>query len=207
MRIFLSPSNQVENGYIGVDTNECEVCYAIATKVKELFDNQAGYKVFLAEKYDKISTRISLSNALLTVSDLHICIHTNAGGGHGSEIFCSTKSKNNKYVLSMYDNISALTPSTDRGIKVNNNLVEIRKTVATCIYIEVDFHDTNGVWLSDNIDNIANAIFNSIINVDGTNKKLYKVQTGAFSNKNNAKLYCEKLREFGIECFIVEENK
>jgi cell division protein FtsN len=38
-----------------------------------------------------------------------------------------------------------------------------------------------------------------------TNKRIYRVQVGAYSNYNNAKTMQEKLKKLGIDSYIKEE--
>ena len=91
MKIYISPSNQDGNNYAFGNTNEMEVCNKIADKVvKGLSLN--GYTVKKAKKGQGMYDSIKESNNFK--ADLHICIHTNAGGGHGTEIYTYDKSAN-----------------------------------------------------------------------------------------------------------------
>ena len=72
MKVYLSPSNQPNNTYNGVATNERDNCRAIANKVK-LSLERCGIEVKIGLKG---SDAVSVSNAF--GADMHLPIHTNA---------------------------------------------------------------------------------------------------------------------------------
>ena len=90
MRIYISPSNQDGNKYAYGNTNEMEVCNKIADKVVEGLALN-GFTVKKAKKGQAMNVSINESNSFK--ADLHICIHTNAGGGNGTVVFVYDKSQ------------------------------------------------------------------------------------------------------------------
>ena len=74
-KIYLSPSNQINNLYAVGNTNECEQCNRIAEYAKIALE-RCGFEVKKAQKGQNINTSIKESNNL--GADLHIPIHTNA---------------------------------------------------------------------------------------------------------------------------------
>lgn len=206
MRIYLSPSNQTNNMYKGGKATECDVCYMIAQKVQDYLSKEHDVK--LGAKNGTMAQRCTESNSYK--ADYHICIHTNAGGGEGTELFCYPTNKDDKYVKAVYNNVSTLTPTKDRGIKTNSTLYEIKVPKAKTIYIECEFHDTHGDWILENVDNLARAIAKAFVsNLDEkaiTEKTtLYKVQVGAFIDKDRATAYSNLLKKLGIDSYIVKE--
>lgn len=209
MKIYLSASNQFDNLYNYGNHTEGEVCHLIAQKVYDFL--KPHHDVKLGGLRDTMSNKVKESN--LFGSDYYICIHTNAGGGEGTEVFCYPSRLNDKYVQSVYKSVASLTPTNDRGIKTNTTFYEIKNTNAICIYIECEFHDTHGDWIYNNVDQIAFAIASAFLNeeqkktltkvdlTDSTN--LWKVQLGAFTTKERAENYAKELNEkYGISTYI-----
>lgn len=205
MKIYLSPSDQSDN-VTATGNTEADQCGNIARKCAELL-NKRGHITLVGDNSSRKSyvKRVQESNKF--GADLHICIHTNAGGGKGTLVMCSEKSKNNQYVRSVYNSVARLTPTPDKGIQVRYDLYEINATKAVCIYLEVEFHDNQHTqaWILDHLDEIAEAIADGISPV--TETILYKVQVGAFKEQENAIKLVEKLKELGYVAIINEERR
>lgn len=208
-KVYLSPSSQTNNGCSGGDT-EAKHCRKIAESAKKyLLLN--GFSVKLADASLDVSGRVNDSNKW--GADVHLPIHTNAGGGDGTLVMCWTGYTGNKYVKNVYNEVSKLSPGKDDGIKVRTDLAEVSGTTAVCVYIEAEFHDTNGAWIDANTDAIGKAIAKGICAADGktfsdsetTEKELYKVQVGAFSVKENADKLAAELKAKGYDTYIVKE--
>lgn len=208
-KVYLSPSSQTNNACSGGDT-EAKHCRKIAESAKKyLLLN--GYEVKLAAEGLDVSERVKDSNEW--GADVHTPIHTNAGGGDGTLVMCWKGYTNNKYVLCVYNELAKLSPGKDDGIKVRTDLAEISDTTAVCVYIEAEFHDTNGKWIDANTDAIGKSIAKGICAADGksfadsetTEKELYKVQVGAFSVKENADKLAAELKAKGYDTYIVKE--
>lgn len=211
-KVYLSPSSQWNNKYAYGNYTEAEICGKIAEATREeLIRN--GYDTRVGSNKSTISQRISESNNW--GADLHIPIHTNAGGGDGTLVMCYTGRENNKYVQSIYRNLANLTPTKDDGIRVRTDLSEITKTECVCVYVECEYHDNNTLakWIVENIPQIAKAVAKGVCEADGkqytenvetesSNEVKYTVQVGAYSEYENAKAQAEKLRQAGFSCFI-----
>lgn len=204
MKIYLSPSDQWDN-VTATGNTEAEQCGKIAKSCAKIL-NARGHITLVGDNSKRKSyvARVQESNKF--GADIHICIHTNAGGGQGTLVLCSQKSKDNPIVRSVYESVAKLTPSTDKGIQVRTNLYEINATKAVCIYIEVEFHDNqhSQQWILDNIDNIAEAIANGVS--PKGESVIYKVQVGAFKNRDNALELQKKLQEIGFSAIVKEER-
>lgn len=204
MKIYISPSDQWSNKTVTGNT-EANQCGKIARTLSTILNKRGNITLVGDNSIEKTyRKRVVESNKF--GSDLHICIHTNAGGGQGTLVLCSDKSKDNQYVKSVYESVAKLTPSKDKGIQTRSDLYEINATKAVCIYIEVDFHDNmeSEKWIEANIDNIALAIADGITPPEKT--VTYKVQVGAFKDKENALKMQAKLKELGYEAIIKEER-
>ena len=103
LKVYLSPSNQYDNLYAYGNTNEMKVCNAIAESAqKALLRN--SFDVKKAKERQAMNTSIAESNSW--GADLHVCIHTNAGGGNGTIVFVYDKASNNmKYANAIYKKV------------------------------------------------------------------------------------------------------
>lgn len=100
-KIYLSPSNQYNNTYATGGTNEMAQCNRIASAAKTALE-RCGFEVKKAPEGQEMRVSINESNKF--GADLHIPIHTNAGGGAGTEVFVySTSDRNMKYAKPHYE--------------------------------------------------------------------------------------------------------
>ena len=218
MRIYLSPSDQTDNKYSAGNTTEGAVCKQIANAcAKYLKEN--GYEVKVGDAGKGYVGRATESNQW--PADLHIPIHTNAGGGDGTLVLVYPGYSNNKYAKAIYNSVATLTPGKDDGIKERTDLYEIVGTIAMCVYVEVEFHD-NAVlaqWIINHIDDIARAIAKGVCDADGKafketaskptntgNSTLYKVQVGAFSIRENADALSDELSKQGFDNYVKKDG-
>lgn len=217
MKVYLSPSSQTENSYATGKTNESAVCKKIAIAAEKALKRN-DYSVKRGSTSKTVSQRIAESNSW--GADLHVPIHTNAGGGDGTLVMCFTGCTGNKYVKAIYAEVAALSPGKDDGIKVRTNLAEITDTVALCVYVECEFHDDTDLanWIITHTTEIGEAIARAICKADGktfktasgsggsTSKKAkYYVQCGAFADKKNADALAAKLKADGYDVYIKTE--
>lgn len=158
-KIYLSPSNQNQNMYAYGGTNECDVCNKIADATKLALERN-GFTVKKAPKGQDMYVSIKESNDWH--SDLHLPIHTNAGGGGGTMCMVYRKaSENMKFANPIYKAVQSVTPgTTDYGIREYPNLAELANTSAVAVYTEVDFHDNKAIakWLIENTSVVAEAL-------------------------------------------------
>lgn len=168
-RIYLSPSNQYANTYSYGNTNEMEQCNKIAIAAESAL-KRCGFEVKRAPKGQNMYTSINESNAFK--ADVHVCIHTNAGGGKGTDVFVYSSSNSNlKYAKPVYNELVKLT-GVGRGIKTNS-LAEINQTSAKCVYCECQFHDnaTLAKWIIENTTRIGEAIAKGLCSAFGVTYK------------------------------------
>lgn len=162
MKIYLSPSQQYYNKYAAGDTTEKEQCNRIAAYCTAALV-RCGFEVKCAAEGTKTDDAIAESNAW--GAQLHVPIHTNAGGGAGCVVFVSRLSEDRlKYAQAVYDEVAAITEGEERYGVRTANFDEIRKTTASCIYVEAEFHDSpeRARWIIDNVAEIGEAICRGI---------------------------------------------
>lgn len=210
MKVYLSPSTQYDNIYSGVSTSEAEVCYDIATYCEAALKRN-GIDVKKGSRESSMESRVTESNNW--GADYHIPIHTNAGGGKGTEVFAWHTCLDDALVKAVYNEVANLSPGSDRGIKNGDNLYEVNSTTAICCYIECEFHDTYGKWIYEHKKELGEAIAKGVITSAGkpfiesaaqtpSSKNLYRVQVGAFEKKENAETLKKELESKGYSVFI-----
>lgn len=119
---------------------------------------------------DTYAGHVAVSNVYKP--DLHLAIHSNAGGSRGCEVYVNDPTNKtsiaNKLAEKLYLRIAILTPVTDRGIKAGT-FAEIKQTKAPAVLIEVEFHDSleGAKWIVANILPIGKALLLSCLEVAG----------------------------------------
>lgn len=182
IKIYLSPSNQDGNMYAYGNTNECEQCNRIAECAKKALQ-RCGFDVKKAVKGQNMYTSINESNSW--GADLHIPIHTNAGGGNGTVVFVYSKATGNmKFANPIYKQVQNVSLGTiDYGVREYPELAELNSTNAIAVYIEVDFHDNANIakWIIENVDTIGEAIAKGVC--EGYNIKYIEPNKNKEPNK------------------------
>ncbi len=213
--IYLSPSTQEHNEGVGEYGTEAKRMNEIADIVQKVLQDY-GIDVYRNRPQWSLCQVVNDSNRVKP--DLHFAIHSNAGGGRGAEIYAyAPGGEAEKAAKTIYAEIESLTPSTDRGVKFNPSLYELRNTISPAILVEVAFHDNveDATWIINNIENIGIALAKGVLKYFGITyekskntaqvQKCYRVQVGAFSEKDNAEEMLKKLKLAGFDGFIKYE--
>ncbi|MCI6496688.1 MAG: N-acetylmuramoyl-L-alanine amidase [Anaeromassilibacillus sp.] len=218
-KIYLSPSNQDANIYAAGNTNEMIQCNKIAEAAKKYLEKH-GFEVKKAAQGQNMWTSINESNSW--GANLHVPIHTNAFNGSltgGTLIMIySTSGENLKAGHAIFNRLAPITPGSDYSIRRNTSLAELNSTKAIAVYIECEFHDTvdGANFIINNTDKLGEAIAHGICDYfgvkwndedDNTSDTFYRVQVGAFSQKENAEKQLDKLKNEGYDAFITEVDK
>jgi N-acetylmuramoyl-L-alanine amidase len=225
-KIYLSPSSQPANTYAVGNTNEQEQCRKIAAALeKELdrcgFNSKAGMS-------GTMYSRVYESNEF--GADLHLPIHTNAFDGKvaGLRIMVYKKGGEAENIAkAIMAELAPITHGASDGISEYPGLYEVKNSNAICVYIEVGFHDNpeEAQWIIDHTQDIAVAIAKGLCRHYGVkyipanedpqpeekpaekptedDRKIYRVQVGAFHNRNYAEVLRDELKENGYDAFIV----
>jgi len=143
---------------------------------------------------DSLSQRVNASNNW--GADLFVCIHANAGGGHGSEVFTHNGSEVAE-ARNVLNNLVALG-FTNRGIK-SESLYVINHTNAKAMLIEICFVDTQSdvdLYHSLGANRIADAIVKGIVG-----QTIEVSQSGGSSSPTQVISDVEKAKQFvGNRC-------
>ncbi len=150
----------MRNIYAFGSTNEAIQCRKIARACKTALE-RCGFEARTNETdgTNAMYERVDESNAW--GADLHICIHTNAGGGKGVEAYVyETTSKRLAAAQPIYNEIRRISlMGSSRGVKTAS-FYELKYTSAVCVYVEVDFHDNKDIakWIVMSTTQIGEAI-------------------------------------------------
>lgn len=223
-KIYISPSNQHANAYATGGTNEKVQCHKIAKACVEFLEKH-GFNVKCTYNNDMYE-RVKESNAF--GADLHIAIHTNATAKHnvtgGTQILLyKLTGENKKAGQAVFDRLAPITigKSAERLIE-KPDFYECKAAKGITVYVEAEFHDTKAGsdFIIKNTKQIGEAIAKGVCDYYGvkvleavqTEKpeksatdsgKLYRVQCGAFKNKDNAQALQKKLKAAGFDAVIV----
>ena len=162
MKIYLSPSQQYYNHYAVGGTTEKDQCNRIAEACERAL-LRCGFDVKRAPVGTRTDDAIAASNAW--GADLHIPIHTNAGGGRGCVVFVSKlDERHKKYGQAVYDAMSEITIADERYGVRTARYDEITRSRGLCVYVECEFHDnpTDARWIIENTNAIGEAICKGI---------------------------------------------
>ena len=167
MKIYLSPSSQPYNAYAAGGTNEQVQCNRIAEAAKVALERN-GYEVRKGPEGQKYDKNVAESNAWQ--ADLHIPIHTNAGGSNrGALGLCYPGCSGNRYMQAVYNSVAAVVPWPSLGIQERSDLYELNATRMMAVYIECAFHDKpdSAQWIIDHVKDLGEAIAKGVCQADG----------------------------------------
>lgn len=209
-------------GATGQGLREKDIALSITLKVGKILERH-GVKVSYSRKTDKfveLSQRAKMANK--AKADVFVSIHCNAfedKKAQGVEVFhYPNKSEGKKLAKSILDSIiNAKLYTKNRGIKTDTFIV-LKKTKMTAVVVELGFitNKEDAKILSGKQDAFAIAIAKGILNnylgipykapqaKPAPSGKLYRVQVGAFKNKDNADKLAKELKSKGYDAFIRE---
>ena len=163
-KLYINPSVQYSNLYASSLGNEGQYMNKISNILVDMLTTYTNLIVYANNSFPgkSLSSSVSESNSLNV--DYHLSLHSNAGGGKGSEGWYSSTSYN--FTKSIIDSLQEVLPYPTRGLKYGqSNLYELKKTKASASLIEILFHDDEkqALFIIDNQYEIAKAIFNGIV--------------------------------------------
>jgi N-acetylmuramoyl-L-alanine amidase len=182
-----------------------------------------GVTVLMSRTKDEnegLTEKINECNAFKP--DYALDIHNNAGGGDGAEIFHHYKGGKGKTLAENILNAVVKIGQNSRGAKTKTNSAGkdyygfIRQTSAPAIIFEGAFLDNkNDIAIIDTVEEqkvMGVAIAKGILTTLGmayiepkptASGKLYRVQVGAYSVKENAEKMQKRLQAAGFDAIIV----
>lgn len=164
--IYLSPSTQENNvGAGSYGTEERRM-----NEIMDLIENQLRGKYILYRNRPEMKLEQVVADSNAKSPDLHFALHSNAGGGLGTECWiCAKGGQAEKFANLLYKKVGELTPTADRGVKVSTSLMEVNKTRAPAVILEIDFHDNaqGAEWIVNNKAAVADACVQAIMEFFG----------------------------------------
>lgn len=162
--IYINPSVQTWNLYAGNLGNEAEHMQIIATEMYYILSSYSFLDVDGNFEKKGMSLVKSVEDSNSKHRDIHIALHSNAGGGNGSEIY----TKNNyEFAKTVYNDFMKEIPFYSRGVKDGNHLYEVKNINATNVaLIEFLFHDNlkEATYIVNNHYHIAYSLSMALIN-------------------------------------------
>lgn len=171
MRIAIAPSTQTANLYAAGYGTEAQHMRALVPLVVEGL-RRAGHD---ARNVDGASIYETVAQANRMGAELFLSCHSNATGVPGLVLRgCSTYvvglgGVGEKLARAVYDRLSDVTPTADKGAAIVRNFYELRATAMPAALVEVDFHDNEqgAKWITENLPAIAQALIDGVLDVAG----------------------------------------
>ena len=132
-KVYLNPSDQTENSVSG-GGNEAQYALIDANLAAAIL-NGAGFTAKVDQDFDNAP-----SNANSWGADIFVSIHTNAGGGHGTETLYKTTGGKN-LADHIQNGLLSTLPYQSRGLKYRDNLHVLNNTNMFACLLEAVFHD------------------------------------------------------------------
>lgn len=210
-------------GAVGNGLKEKDLTLKLAKKVEALLKNYQDVQTKMSrtgDTYPSLSDRTNEANEW--VADFFYSIHINAGGGAGYEDFVFTgSSKSIAYQNIIHAEIIKMIGKMKNRGKKQANFQVLRNTNMPALLTECGFIDNpSDVTLLKQetfLDGLAQGHVNGLVKAFGLKKKvvapvskpetkgkLYKVQVGAFADKQNADNLATELKKKGYPAIIVE---
>lgn len=137
LNIYINPSVQTKNMYYNNVTTEAIMMNKIADEMYNYLKNNPKFNIYINNRYLNLTSSVKEINSLNI--DYHIALHSNAGGGKGSECYHYNSYNFAQKLLKKFDMMHSF-PS--RGVKDGSHLYELKKSKAkNKVLIELLFHD------------------------------------------------------------------
>ena len=173
------------------------------------------------DENDDVYEEVREANA--SGADIAVSFHANASGsgqGDGFEAFYYSTSTKGKKLAQIGERCVKALGQNSRGVKTGDHLYFIRETNMTAVLFESFFVDNDkdndigdtveeqkafGVAYAKTILEYLGIVYKEDVPKKTQDaKKLYRVQVGAYSAKNNAAAMQKKLKMAGFDAIIVE---
>jgi uncharacterized protein (TIGR03382 family) len=132
-KVMINPSNQVNNAVSG-GGNEAQYALINANIVAGILQ-AAGFSVKVDQSFDNAP-----GNANSWGADVFVSMHTNAGGGHGTESF-QQNDADKKIATAVQNAQIAALPYFNRGVKANSTFWVLKGSNMPATLTESLFHD------------------------------------------------------------------
>lgn len=206
-------------GAIGCGCKESNLTREVVALVKDQLSKYTTVDVFDTTK-NAFATLTAGKPIDFKPYDYVLEVHFNAfnGAGHGTEIYVTTEEKGTTVEQKIVNGIAALGYS-NRGVKRTNWTVihTAKRQGVSAALLEVCFIDNQADMdmYHKSKNKIAAAVTNAIVDCFGLKKGtapvesnvIYRIQVGAFRNKEYAQDYLKKIKGAGFKDAYIVESK
>ncbi|MBU3191610.1 N-acetylmuramoyl-L-alanine amidase [Clostridium bowmanii] len=200
-----------DGGAIGIK-REDSVTKEVVGKIIQKLQNTTT-KIVDCTPYGQVFSNVGQSlqyrcnKANQSNSDLHLCIHFNAGGGEGVECYVISQTAKN-YAAKICNEIASLGYK-NRGVKDGTHLFVVKNTRMPCVLVECAFIDSKKDMTMYNADLIANAIIKAVVGmVIASNSVIASFQAACnlsgVTDKNGNKLVVDGVRSDSTNSVIAK---
>ena len=162
---------------------------------------------------DPVTQEVKEAN--VSNADIAVSFHANAGGGDGFEAYYHSSNINGKKLAKLCEKHVKALGQNSRGVKTGDKLQFIKNTKMSSVLVESFFvYNINDKTIGDTVLEqkafgvaYAKAILEFLgINYESkSDEGLYRVQVGAYRDKDNADSVREELKTAGFEAIIVKD--
>lgn len=147
----------------------------------------------IKDENDRVTEETREANA--SGAEIAVSFHINASGGDGFEAYYYTNSNKGKRLAAICEKYVKELGQNSRGLKTGNHLYFVKNTTMPAVLVESFFIDNKkDVTIGDTIDEqkafgvaYAKAILEYLdIPWKENETELYRIQLGAYANKDNA---------------------
>jgi N-acetylmuramoyl-L-alanine amidase len=226
VKIFIDPGHGGSDaGAVGNGISEKNITLQIAKQIQQILLNEyQNVSVKMSRTGDQtVSLNERTAAANNWGADFYLSVHINAGGGTGFEsyVYPNVDALTKRYQDTIHDGVLSQTDFRDRGQKESNFHV-LRESKMPALLTENGFidnaSDASKLKNATYINKIARGHVNGLVKAlnlqrkasappnTPTAGKLYRVQIGAFTKRENAEALAEKARKAGFQVYIVYES-
>lgn len=224
-KVFLSAGHGGSNpGAVANGLKEADINLQTLLACKEELERHGVTVVCSRTKDENDDVYEEVREANASGATVAVSFHANAGGGDGFEAFYYSSNANGKRLAELGEKYVKGLGQNSRGVKPGDHLYFVRNTSMTSVLFESFFLDNlNDKAIGDTIAEqkaFGVAYAKAILEYLGVaykgketevtksenekpTDKIYRVQCGAFKNKENAERLEKKLRDLGFDTIIV----
>lgn len=224
-KVFLSAGHGGSNpGAVANGLKEADINLQTLLACKEELERHGVTVICSRTKDENDDVYEEVREANASGATVAVSFHANAGGGDGFEVFYYSSNTKGKLLAELGEKYVKELGQNSRGVKPGDHLYFVRNTSMTSVLFESFFLDNlNDKAIGDTITEqkaFGVAYAKAILEYLGVaykgketeatksenekpTDKIYRVQCGAFKNKENAERLEKKLRELGFDTIIV----
>ena len=230
-KVFLSAGHGgIDSGAVGNGLLEKNINLQIMLSCKAELERHGVVVICSRTKDENDPVQQEVAEANASGADIAFSIHTNAGGGDGSESFYYAGNANGKRLAELCEKHTKALGQNSRGVKTNN-LMFTRETKMTAVLVECAFIDkATDITIVDTVaeqNAFGVAYAKAILEYFGityksatstvttgsakststtTNGTIYRVQCGAFKDRKNAEALVNALKAKGFDAIITSSK-